>query len=264
MTEGIPRLILVGASAAFIFLGFGLGWYGIALMTSVASTLFFCGFFGRMGFANWSSNLVHIRSQSQIVVGRLISGSFTSFAPALLGVAAPGSVPVFSAVDRLMRMSLNILSGIPSRLQSWLGAAQGDDLRNRSSASIRLNAALGLFAGFGFAVVSPSLAQLIFSGTIVFGYGLSCISGFLLFLICTSRGLGLSMVASGRANHITVSIVLSSVIGVPLLVVLAITLGPAGALLGQIAAELVGIGVQGVILMRKWRMDSLWNRFAMS
>ncbi len=260
--EGVPRLLLVGTSAAFIFLGFGLGWYGISLMVSVALTLVFCVYLGRMGFATWTSNLEHIRSQYKIVVGRLISGSYTSFAPALLGVAAPAAVPVFSAVDRLMRMSLNILSGIPSRLQSWLGAAQGGDLRDRSSVSIKLNAALGVLTGVGFAGISPTFAKLIFSGSVDFGYNLSCLSGVLLFLICTSRGLGLSMVALGRANHITVSVVLSSVTGVPLLVGLGILLGPAGALAGQIVAELVGIGVQWVVLVRKRNLDMLWNQFA--
>ncbi|MDV8069618.1 hypothetical protein R4P64_24110 [Rhodococcus sp. IEGM 1366] len=262
--ESLPRLVFVGIAALLIHYDFPIGWYGGALIVGSVTALSLSAICSHLGFFHWKQNWRTIRSQKEVVLGRAISGSFTSFAPALVGLVNPLAVPVFAAVDRLMRMALAILAGIPNRLQSWLGAATGRDRHLRSLMSIRYNCYLGLVSGLIFGLLAPTFVTVLFAGQVSFGYELSALSGFLLFLICTSRGFGLAMVAAGRAKHITISVLCAAGVGVPLLCVLGLYFGAVGALAGQILAETVGIVIQSRILSMKWKSNRQWSTYAAS
>jgi O-antigen/teichoic acid export membrane protein len=197
-----------------------------------------------------------IRRQLVIVVGRGISTLYTALPTAFLGVVSPFSVATFSAVDRPMRMGLTIIAAVPNRLQSWIGTPDLTLTRKRSQQSLKINGLLGAVAGGVFAIITPTVAEWLFTGTISVSYLTSSIGGLLVFVICTSRGFGLALVAAGRANQITSAIIAAAVVGTVALLVLGYIWGTNGALVALVIAECVGLAVQGVILRRAWQSES--------
>jgi hypothetical protein len=248
-SESFPKVLINVGAAVAILAGSPLIAYSSATLLSPILTLFLAGLFVGGAAIPRMRDLRNaprvIRRQIVIVIGRALSVTYTSLPVALLGAFVPSAVPAFAAVDRLMRMSLNVLSGVPSRLQSWVGGAPDKVARRaRSDRSFILNVVLGVTCGVGFAVLSPFVAHLLFVGTVQVDVTLAALSGALLCLICVTRGAGLSLVAAGGANYITRGIALSAIVGTACIVPLAVWLGPSGAVIGEMLAELLGIGAQ--------------------
>jgi O-antigen/teichoic acid export membrane protein len=258
LTDSLPRLLANVISAAGILLGLPLALYAGAMLVQPLVTLAAAGIILGPSFVpgwrDFRRSGKTIRAQSVIAAGRAVSVLYTALPIAIVGFVAPSVVPVFAASERLMRMSLTILSGVPNRLQSWIGGGQSlDERRARARKSITYNALLGLVCGLGFAVLAPFVSHVLFAGTIEVPFAVSIASGALLWCICLSRGVGLALVASQQANSITTAIFFAAITGVAVLVPLTLTLGAAGAVLGELAAEIVGVGIQAAILGRYLR-----------
>jgi O-antigen/teichoic acid export membrane protein len=261
LTESVPRVALNAAAALALVLGAPLWVYCWAMIFLPFLTLAAAGFIlgpkyipsGR----DFRKARAVIRAQRVVAIGRAISVVYTALPIAIVGVVAPAVVPVFAASDKLMRMALSILSGVPSRLQSWIGGAQNKEERSaRSRRSLSYNVMLGLISGTGFAVLAPFVSSVLFVGEIQVPFAVSIASGALLFCICASRGLGLSLVASRRANSITGAISWAAGVGVVAIVPLTLMFGAPGAVLGLLAAEVTGAAVQILVLRR----NGLWRR----
>lgn len=251
----LPRLILVLAAAVLVSSGLGLMPYAIAVvLMAPASILALAVMYGRNGLprvTDFRSSWKVLRSQGILTLGRGVSSAYTSLPAAIVAATRPELTAVFAANDRIARMGLSVLTGVPSRFQSWIGSATGSMHQNRVRLSIYFNFALGLISGVLFVVLSPIACALLFAGTVELGLGLRFIGGFLILSICFSRGLGLALVAFGRANAISYSILPAA--GLALL-----TIGPAssawgaeGAALAVAASEIVAVGVQLVFLFRR-------------
>jgi O-antigen/teichoic acid export membrane protein len=251
-TEGIPRTVLLIGAAIAIAVGAPLELYGIATFLAVACTLFLV--WGAVGERplptgqDFREGGHVIREQLPLTFGRMISVIYTSLPVAIVGIVYPSAVPVFGAVERLMRMALNILSGVPSRLQSWIGVVHGEVRIRRSRQSILINLALGLVSAVGFALLAPLVAKFVFAGQIDIPLEISALSASVLLAICASRGFGLSLVAEGRSNWIAAANVAGAIVGVATVFTLASAFGAAGAILGELSAEVAGLLVQAIIL----------------
>jgi hypothetical protein len=112
---------------------------------------------------------------------------------------------------------------------------------------------MGIICGLGFAVLAPVVAIAVFAGTIEIPYSVSFLSGALLCSICLSRGLGLSLVAAGKANHITAAIAASAITGTASIILLTASLGAPGAVIGELAAELTGVAIQIPLVYRYFK-----------
>lgn len=251
--ESLPRLLLMALVAGLLLMGAPLSVYAVATFVAVVITQIAVSVRfklrllpSRNAFATGGSV---IRAQLPLTSGRIVSVVYTTLPVAIVGVVNPAAVPVFAAIDRLMRMSLAILGGIPSRLQSWVGAVTGPDRRRRSRQSLLMNTALGFVAACGFAVLAPPVADIVFSGTIHLPIEVSALGASILLAICASRGFGLSLVAEGKANWIALANVGAAVVGVVATFLLARALGAPGAQLAGLSAELVGIAIQASCLV---------------
>jgi O-antigen/teichoic acid export membrane protein len=255
LTESVPRVLLNAAAAIALTLGAPLWTYCWAMILLPFLTLAAAGVtLGPKYVPAWrdfkKAGAV-IRTQRVVALGRGISVVYTALPVAIVGVVAPSVVPVFAASDRLMRMALSILSGVPSRLQSWIGGARDKEERSvRSRKSLTYNVILGLVSGTGFALLAPVVSQVLFVGEIPVPFTVSIASGALLLCICASRGIGLSLVASRRANSITAAISWAAAVGIATIVPLTLLLGASGAILGLVAAEVTGVAVQLLALRR--------------
>ena len=213
----------------------------------------------RIRRSDWSGALATARAQTVMGAGRAASVVYTALPITIVQIFAPGATAVFAASERLMRMGLQVLGVIPQRLQSWIGSGVGLEKAKRAALARRYMPAMGVVAGLVFALSAPAVSHFVFSGAVSIPYRVSCVSGFLMALIVTSTSLGLSLVAQRQSNDITRAILPSAVVGVVAIGPLAATLGPAGGVLGESLAEMMGIFIQRrrLALGRPGWLDSL-------
>jgi O-antigen/teichoic acid export membrane protein len=253
LAETVPRVLVSLASAVAIAAGAPLEVYGAGMVLAAVVTF---GVAPRLGGArlpgagDFRAVPAVVRSRLVLVVGRGVTTTYKSLAVALLGTVSPGSVAGFAAVDRPLRMGLQVVSAIPDRLQTWVGVPSAELAHRRSLISLGLNAALGLVVGIVFAVSMPAVAVVLFTGAVPVSPDLAVAGGVLIAVICASRGAGLALVSSGRHAHTTTSSIGSAVVGVPGILVLGAHHGALGAVWALVLAETVGLVVQLVVLAR--------------
>ncbi|WP_440915618.1 lipopolysaccharide biosynthesis protein [Crystallibacter degradans] len=250
--EGLPRMILSAVAAILIFGGGALELYGLAMVLSSVLTMFLAAvLLHERVWPKWAAFRAgprQIKEHLPLTGGRIVSVIYTSLPIALVSAVSPNSVATFAAVERLMRMALSVLGGVPSRLQSWVGVARGHNLLARSRKSLFYNLLLGLVSAIGFAALAPIVAPFIFSNAVEIPLEISSLSACVLFIVCVSRGYGLSMVAEGRANWIAAANICAAIVGVTCTLSLAAAWGVRGAIVGELLAEVTGLATQAVIL----------------
>ncbi|KQR63792.1 lipopolysaccharide biosynthesis protein [Frigoribacterium sp. Leaf172] len=256
-SDTVPRVVLSLLAAVVIARGGSLWFYGASLLAAALVTYVTGNRLGRLPMFQRligpRAAVAIMRQQSVVILGRGVSTVYTALPAAFLGVVSPGSVATFAAVDRPMRMGLNVLSALPTRLQSWLGHPDESVALSRSRKSILLNIGLGIFAGGVFVIAMPLIVPVLFSNTITVEPSVSLLGGFLVLLICASRGMGLSLVSAASANSITYAVIAAAAVGLVGIFVLGGIWGVQGAFIALIVAETTGLVVQGALLMRRWR-----------
>lgn len=255
LAETLPRVLTSVASAMAIAAGAPLEAYGAGAIVAVAASLVLAGVLDeapglprRVDFASVPATL---RAQRVLVLGRAVTTTYKSLPSALLGGVAPSAaVAGFAAVDRPLRMGLQVVSAVPDRLQTWVGHPSPDLARRRSLWSLALNGVLGVVVGVVFAVAMPTVARLLFTGVVEVPPSLAVWGGVLAGVICASRGAGLALVSAGRPGRTTLAAFCSAAVGVPALLLFGASHGAAGALAALVAAEAVGLIVQLVAVGR--------------
>lgn len=252
VTDAIPKIICVTASAVAIFSGASFWVYPlVGLMLPSIYTIVTVIRLENVRMHHfrgmtWRRILLVIRSQSLAMSGRALSALYISLPVTLVSIAAPSSVNIFAAVERLQRMYLQIMTAVPNAMQNWVGGEVNPmNRRNKSVKAVYFNAVFGIVAAGLFCVTAPTASDLIFSGTATISYDLSLLSGFLILTVCISRATGsLTLVAAGRIGVITYSALAGAVIGIPGILIGSSLLGVHGALLAELAAELTVLLVQ--------------------
>ena len=260
VAETSPRVLVSLVSAVAIAAGAPLEVYGAGMVLAAVVTF---GVAPRLGGArlpgadDFRAVPAVVRSQLVLVLGRGVATTYKSLPVALLGAVSPGSVAGFAAVDRPLRMGLQVVSAIPDRLQTWVGVPSAELAHRRSLVSLGLNAGLGLVVGVGFALSMPAVAVVLFTGAVPVSPDLAVAGGVLIAVICTSRGAGLALVSAGRHAQTTTASIASAVVGVPGVLVLGAHHGALGAVSALVSAEAVGLVVQLVVLARSRRASSV-------
>jgi O-antigen/teichoic acid export membrane protein len=249
--EALPRVIFSAAAAAGLIAGAPLEWYGYAVGLAAIATWLLTAAISKQAFwpslQDFREGRAVITRQFPLTLGRIVSVLYTSLPVTIVAIVAPGATASFAAIDRLMRMASALLGAIPTRLQSWVGSDRSTDHR-RSRQALLMNVLLGLVSGIAFAILAPTVARFVFSGVVDLGFDLTSLAGTVLFAICASRGFGLSLVAEGKANWIAAANIGAAVVGVASIYLLAGKWGTDGALIGELAAEIVGLSIQAMIL----------------
>ncbi|WP_344000869.1 hypothetical protein [Pseudarthrobacter sulfonivorans] len=250
--DAVPRLLCVTVSAILIFAGGELALYpliGIILPIGVSGLLVIYAEQLRLshlrGMTLRRLGLV-VASQSSALSARALSAIYMSLPITLVSFVAPGAVAVFSAIERLQRIYLQVLTAVPNIMQKWVGQSYGQRRKiRRAKKSIFYNAMIGLAAGIGFTVVAPTMADIIFASTIKVPIEFTALSGVLIFIVSVSRASGsIALVAFGRINTVFVSAAAGTAVGVPSILLGAKFLGAPGALAGEVLAELVVLAIQ--------------------
>lgn len=253
LVDAVPRLVANAIAAVTMLIGAGLWTVGIANIVALATSIVML----RIAFgipmiprrADFRDVAETVRDHAPLTLGRSISVLYTVGTTALVGTVAPHAVAGFAATDRLTRMGLTVLTGIPNRLQSWLGGASHDELRRRSNQTLLINLLVGVLAGVGCAVLVPPAAALLFVGEIEIERSWAVLAGAVVLVVCASRGAGLVLVAGGFANWIGLANLVAAALGVVSVSLLAPAHGVEGALAGVLVAESAGLVAQLLVLI---------------
>lgn len=250
--DAIPRLLGVIAASLWILTGGPLWAYPVVgiIFPSIASLMLVIAI-ERLnprllrGFTLKRILLV-LRFQANALTARSLSALYISLPVAIVSIVSPNSVPLFAAVERLQRMTLQILAAVPNAMQNWIGGAKDVSQRmDRSGKAILYNGIFGIIAGVCYGLIVPFVGDLVFSGIVTITPEISVLSGILIFIVCLSRATGsLALVALRKIKVITWSAVLGSTIGLLSLFILGRTMGTEGALLAEIAAEVAVLATQ--------------------
>lgn len=259
-SDALPRAIVVTAMSFAVAAGAPLatipgGFLLVVLFSPIASLLLARHERRERVHLTLRDDLRHMREQFTAMSGRSVAALYAALPITLVGVFAPAALAPFAAAERLMRMALTVLQAVPNALQNWLGSAPNPrETRRRVLTVIRLNVALGLVSGTGFALLAPWVSSILFTGTVTIDPLLAAAAGGVLVLVCLTRALGpLGLVRYGRIHAVTVSAIAAAAVGVPAICVFAILWGAVGATIGEIVAEATAAGVQTGFLVRAMR-----------
>lgn len=244
----IPKLILCGISIFLIKFYGGLIFYSLAMLFSFFISMMLLSYFLKVplipGKKDFNGLKLLFKDHYQLVFGRVISTFYTALPITLIGFVNPAAVATFTGIERLFRMALSVLSGFPSRLQSWIGTAPADERAKRIKLSIIINFCVGLFSMVGFTVSCYFISPYIYSNTINVSLEYSLLAGVVVATICTSRGYGLALVAMGASKKISIANIASAIVGVSAICILGYYYGVWGGLLGEVLAEVAGLLTQ--------------------
>lgn len=262
-SEALPRALMVTAAAFAVAAGAPI-WvvptaYLLAVLYSPLAALALARD-ERTGRAEFTvrGDLLSMRSQWAAMSGRSIAALYMALPVTLVAGFAPSVLAAFAAADRLMRMALSILIALPNAMQNWVGSASTAlERRHRTRDAILVNAATGVVAGAGFALLAPWISRFLFSGAVDIDPVLALASGVVLALVCVSRATGLlGLVRYGRIHALTLSATAAACVGVPAICVLAVVGGAVGAVIGEMVAEATAIGIQSAALTSAVRRDT--------
>lgn len=252
--EAIPRVILTGIAAVLILAGQPLVWYGIALVTASLLAIVLPWRLlaaERADATRWSARrIVRLTGrQWPALTSGLLSTAYMSFSTAAVAMVAPGALPLFAAMDRVMRMTLQVLFGMNRMLQKWVGGAPDARLRiHRAFLVVLATTAAAAFCGVAFAVGCPLAVELLFAGTLAVPTEVAVASGALLAVIMVSNSTGNTLlVALGRTGGVALSAGVGCAVGLPLILWGAHVGGAFGGIMGQLTAEGAVVVTQAVV-----------------
>jgi hypothetical protein len=257
LLDTLPRISLAIASAVMILNGAALIWYPTFLLLGAVIPPLVSLFLISANKSSWrrghSRIFRTIRFQLVALGGRAASAVYISLPIAVVGLVQPAAVPMFAAVERLLRMALVVLQSIPNVLQSVLGGKKSvSDRRAMAVRMIWLNALCGFLCFVIFTVTAPLVSEFLFSGVVTIPTSLALLSGLVLWATVTSRASGgVALVALSDVRSVTRSAVAGCIVGLPSLFVLSYCLGAHGAVIGEIAAESVVLAIQLRAVKRK-------------
>ena len=194
------------------------------------------------------------RRRLLLVTSGLVSSGYTSLAIPLVAVVAPAAVPTFAAASRFQGFGTLGLGAVTNAAQSWVSAHGADEalLARRRLTALGANSLAGLLVGLALAIGLPVASRLLFSGTVVLSSEAALLVGGIVFMIAVSMSTTYHLlVPTGRTRTVAVSGFATSVIGVPLLLILGYLSGSNGALTAILLAETVSATIQLVAYFRR-------------
>jgi hypothetical protein len=250
-TEVLPRAALIALSAVVIAAGGALVWYsGALLLASVGATIAGAivlrvrpGDFLAVGPRRCFRV---VAMQGNALATNVFSSLYISLGLTVATVGSPNSSLLYASMDRLLRMTQQVMSAQNRLMKGWVGRVVDPKQRiARARRAVLISSAAGAGFGIAFAAASPFVADLVFSGTVHVPVAAALIGGTTVFVVCTSMSTGFVLLVSlGRLDAVARSAFGGALIGVPAIYFGSVHGGGTGALAGQLTAETVVLAIQ--------------------
>lgn len=255
LNEGVTRTVgYVAAIGLVAWTGATVAYAACTLVSGIVSVcLNWKTIFRGKGFPHVTVAEVTevFRTQASGTFSRMASGLHMYAPTALLSAFAPGSVPVYTAIDNVYKSGCNALSFLPSAMIQWMQPAGGMVAR-RKRVSLGICVGTGLGVGLVWPLVGRWIMGYLFQGRLVgAGIWIELIGITVgLALIVTSIGL-LEMVPRGMEWLVYRVEMVASLIAVAAVVPMAKWLGGGGAFATYGLAAILKIGMYMVMSFPK-------------
>lgn len=236
LNEGLVRSAGYVVALAGLMLGASLAWYG-AVMIAVGLLMFSLNRWTVMrGSRLWLPGsgklaLRTIQQQSSGTLSRVIQAAFGYGGPMIFSLLAPLQLPLYSALDQVQKAGSNSLNPLPSAFVSWVGSASPIERPRRMRNSIVFIVTVCIVVVMAWIPLGPVIIGFLFANnfTMSMAGSLILILAIVAVLICRSLQL-LILVPLGRAQLVFASNSATSIVGIILVMIGALTFGALGGI----------------------------------
>lgn len=243
--DAVPRLIAAVAAAAVITLSGNLIVYPLAgIAVTIGGTgLYTLRLLERLP-ARWPPRREIgrlFRSGAPIAVNDAALGAYSSVPTPLVNVTSPSvGAAGFASADKLLKLGQFLPLTLANALQSWITEVHGPARSRRMRRAVGAHAIFGIAGFVILAFAGPPVSRLLFGDRAVAPFGISLAFGvaFALYSVRTSMTRHL-LFPTDQSRIVVRATLAGTVVGVPLMVILALTAGPSGVAVGFAATEAV-------------------------
>lgn len=190
-------------------------------------------------------------SQLHGVITAATSSLYVGAPLIMISAFLPAAREVYAMADRFIRYGQIALGPVVQVLQGAIASPDKAAQRHRIKRTTLMAPLIGLLGGAGLAVVLPSGSRLLSNGRIIVDFGLSVPVGAVFAGIAVSSVVGLAcLIPLGQGRALAASTVLGAAVGVPLIIVAAVFVGPVMVAWAVAVSELVVASYQLAVVRR--------------
>ena len=251
--DSIPRLGMAVLCAVAISNGAPVELYPAAgiIVTLVGTGLFTLGVLRQYRSPwPWGASLRSLfRSGLPVVMNDAGLTVFSSIPTPLVTVISEADAAAgFASADKMLKLGQFIPVTLANALQTWISEVRGASRRRRIAWALTAHGGIGVLGGIVLAAAGAWVSRTLFgeqaeaSGGVLAALGLT----FAFFSIRTSMTRHV-LYPAGRTRAVFQATLIASVLGIPVMIALALWVGPVGAAIGYAATE-------GMATLFLWRV----------
>ncbi len=187
-----------------------------------------------------------LRSGFPVALNDAALSAYSSVPAPLVTVTAPAVAAAgYASADKMFKLGSILPFTLASALQRWVGEVNGSDRADRLRVALMTHAALGLAGGVGLAALGSWVSLLLFGAEATAPTNVLVAMGLVfVFLSLRTSMTRHILFPAGGARIVVRATLVASALGVPAMIVLALTIGPVGAAIGYALTE----GVATILL----------------
>lgn len=255
--EAVPRLVSTLLSIPLVYLTGSALWYPASLLAGtlwgVAASCRRILKADRGTGLGWRHGL---RDHGAIATSNVVGAGYTSLAVPIAQVsgATLADVGIFAGSVRLRTMAVTAPASLTSALQGWVAEPTTEaGRRARMMRAAVATTAVGLVTALGFALLGPWLSSVVLRDAAPLSPMIAVLTG----VACLLQALGGTLsfhllVPMGRGRVIATSRVVASIVGGPIVWVMARQWGALGAVTAVALAELIVTAILAGAVFRHW------------
>ncbi|GAA1926444.1 hypothetical protein GCM10009775_18250 [Microbacterium aoyamense] len=241
--DAIPRLLAAAASAIAIA---ATGIVEIFPLSGIAVTLIGTGIFSlrllRRNPGPWptrSSIGGLFRRGLPVALNDAALSAYSSVPAPLVNVTAPPLAAAgFASADKLFKLGAVLPFTLANALQSWIAEVTATARARRMRMALAAHAGFGVLGGIVLAVFGPWVSRVMFGDEAAAGFDLLVAMGVVFaFLSLRTSMTRHVMFPAGRTAVVMRATLVATAVGVPVMIALAILIGPLGAAIGYALTE---------------------------
>ena len=186
--------------------------------------------------------------------GVAVAVAIASYYPAVLAIVAafaPGLLPLYALIEKVLRFAVMAMQPVFQYFQATVPTRRGDDLRHAIRRSLVIATAIGLICWAGFALLLPLASFLLTAGQVdvpsLVAINLGAYMGATVVITFLST---VALIAVSRVSAVGRGALVTSVIGLVIVLALALTHDGAAISWGFVATAVMIIGYELVVLAR--------------
>lgn len=247
--EAVPRVVAAAVSAGVVLATRELAVYPVlAITASLGGMLLFSrralrG--ARLPRLDWSDVRRLLVRDKALAAIDVAGGAYgTVPVPIVSAFSDAGDASAYASADKLYKFGLYVPITLGNAFQSWTVEGGTGELARRLGLALRAHVVVGVVGWVVFTLAGPPVSALLFGPAVIADRAVCFWLGAAFALASTRISLTRHvLVPSGRIRVVFISTVAGALTGIPLIAVLAWSIGPVGAAVGLVVSEAVATAV---------------------